>query len=135
MDTHIKTFSVLHDLKRRSGVIKKLAKETVQNPGHGIRKITAGVVKDPITGTSVLATQLAPIPGVGTATMGASPLLSAGSKRILSKGTTQKKLRETSKNIMSDTGKTAASRFGRKLEYHTNKALLGLSKAAQNIPL
>ena len=134
MDTHIKTFSVLHDLKRRSGVIKKLAKETVNNPGHGLRKITAGVVKDPITGTSVLATQLAPIPGAGTATMAATPLLSAGSKRILPKST-QKKLRETSKNIMSDTGKTAASRFGRKLEYHTNKTLLGLSKAAQNIPL
>lgn len=106
----------------------------MSNPGHGLRKITAGVVKDPITGTSVLATQLAPIPGAGTATMAASPLLSAGSKRILSKGT-QKKLRETSRNIMSDTGKTAASRFGRKLEYHTNKALMGLSKVAQNIPL
>lgn len=134
MDTHIKTFLVFHDLKRRSGVIEKLAKETISNPGHGIRKMTAGVVKDPITGTSVLATRLAPISGVGTATMAASPLISAGSKQILPKST-QKKLRETSRDIMSDTGKTAASRFGRKLEYHTNKALLGLSKAAQNIPL
>lgn len=69
MDTPIKTFSVMSDLKRRSGVIKNLAKETMSNPGHGLRKITAGVVKDPITGTSVLATQLAPVPGVGTATI------------------------------------------------------------------
>lgn len=134
MDTPIKTFSVMSDFKRRSGVIKNLAKETMSNPGHGLRKITAGVVKDPITGTSVLATRLAPIPGASIATMAATPLLSAGSKKILSKGA-QKKLRETSRNIMSDTGKTAASRFGRKLEYHTNKALMGLSKVAQNIPL
>lgn len=134
MDTRIKTFSVLHDLKRQSGVMKKLAEETVQNPGHGLRKITAGVVKDPITGTAVLATKLAPIPGSGITTMAATPLLSAGSRKILPKGTL-KKLRETSRNIMNDTGKTAASRFGRKLEYHTNRTLMGLSKVAQNIPL
>lgn len=134
MDTHTKTFSVMSDLKRRSGVIKKLAKETVSNPGHGLRKITAGVVKDPITGTTNLAAKFAPFPGAGIAAMAATPLLSAGSRKILSKGT-QKKLRKTSRNIMSDTGKTAASRFGRKLEYHTNRTLMGLSKVAQNIPL
>lgn len=134
MDTRTKAFSIMHDLKRRSGVIKNLIKETTHNPGRGLRKITAGTVKDPITGATVLAGQIQPIPGIGTATLAATPVLGASSKKLLSPKT-RKKLRETSKNIMDNSGKTAASRFGKKLEYHTNNALMGLSKFAQNIPL
>lgn len=134
MDTPIKTYSIMHDLKRRSGVISKLAKETLKNPGHGIRKITAGVVKDPVAGGAVLAGQIAPIPAAGTIAMAASPALSAGGKRILTPQA-QRRLRTTAKNIMDESGKTAASRFGRKLEYHTNKSILGLSKLAQHMPL
>ena len=134
MDTHTKTYSLLRDIRKRSKVASNLIKETIQNPGHGLRKITAGTVKDPITGTALLATRLQPIPGVGTATMAAAPALAATSKRIQPKST-QRKLRQTSKEIMSDQGKTRASRFGQKLEYHTNKSLMSLSNLASKFPM
>ena len=134
MDTHTKTYSILRDIRKRSKVTSNLLKETLQNPGRGLRKITAGTVKDPITGTAILATQLQPLPGVGTATIAATPALAATSKTILPKST-QRKLRQTSKEIMSDQGKTRASRFGQKLEYHTNKSLMSLSNLASKFPM
>lgn len=134
MDTRIKTYSLLRDIRKRSKVTSNLLKETLQNPGRGLRKITAGTVKDPITGTVILATQIQPIPGVGTATIAASRRLAATSKKILPKST-QRKLRQTSKEIMSDQGKIRASRFGQKLEYHTNKSLMELSNLASKFPM
>ena len=134
MDTHTKTYSLLRDIRRRSKVTSNLLKETLQNPGRGLRKITAGTVKDPITGTAVLATQLQPVPGVGTATIAAAPALAATSKTILPKST-QRKLRQTSKEIMSDQGKTRASRIGRGIKYYTNKSLMNMSDIAQKFPI
>lgn len=131
MDTHTKTYSLLRDITKKSKVASNLIKETIQNPGHGLRKITAGTVKDPITGAGLLASRLQPIPGVGIA---AAPFLAATSKRVLPKST-QRKLRQTSKEIMSDQGKTRASRFGQKLEYHTNKSLMSLSNLASKFPM
>lgn len=134
MDIHTKTYSLLRDIRRRSKVTSSLLKETLRNPGRGLRKITAGTVKDPITGTAVLATNFQPIPGVGTATIAAAPALAVTSKTVLPKST-QRKLRQTSKEIMSDQGKTRASRFGQKLEYHTNKSLMALSDLASKFPM
>lgn len=134
MDIHTKTYSLPRDIRRRSKVTSNLLKETLRNPGRGLRKITAGTVKDPITGAAVLATQFQPIPGIGTATIAAAPALAATSKTILPKST-QRKLRQTSKEIMSDQGKTRASRFGQKLEYHTNKSLMALSDLASKFPI
>ena len=132
--TKQKTYSVMRDLKRRSGVLTNLIKETTKNPGRGLRKITAGTVKDPITGTVIIGSQLAPIPGVGTATMAVTPKLAAVSKTVLSPGT-QKKLRTTAKNMMSDNGATRASRIGRGIEYYTNKSLMKMSDIAQKFPI
>lgn len=134
MDTPTKTYSVMRDLKRRSGVITNLIKETTKNPGRGLRKITAGTVKDPITGTVIIGSRLAPIPGVGTVTMATAHQISAASRKVLSPGA-QKKLRTTAKNMMSDNRATRASRIGRGIEYYTNKSLMKMSDIAQKFPI
>lgn len=132
--TKQKTYSAMRDLKKRSGVITNIIRETTKNPGRGLRKITAGTVKDPITGTAIIGSQLVPIPGVGIATIAASPKISAASRKVLSPDT-QKKLRTKAKNIMSDNGATRASRIGRGIEYYTNKSLMKMSDIAQKFPI
>lgn len=126
--------SFLRGLKRQGKVYMNLAKKAMHNPGHVLRKTAAGVTKDPINGAVQVTARVQPIPQVGNVTMALSPQISKVSKKTIPLNT-RKKLRKTSKEIMSDSGKTKASRFGRNLEYRTNDALIKASNIAQMIPI
>lgn len=133
MGTHTRIYSFLRNGKRKGRVILNLLKETVNNPGHGIRKVTAGAVKNPVKSGVLLSTSAIPVPGLGPA-VASTPILSRAQKKVLSPNK-QKKFRNMSREILSDSGKTKASRFGQKLEYHTNNSLMKLSDIASKFPI
>lgn len=111
-------------IKKKVKVLKNLGKEAYYNPGRAARKITAGVTKDPITGSIMLVSQApSPIPFTGTAALALAPQIQSGSKRILSPKT-MKNLRKKSAEVMSNSGQTKASKVGKGIEYHINNAAL-----------
>ena len=118
------------NILRQSKVLSNFAKESVNNPGKGLRKLTAGYVKDPVVGTVGIASSAIPVPGAQPASLALTPAISAGSKQLTPKPI-RKKLRETSKEILSNDGRTKASKIGQKIEYHTNKSLMNLSEIAK----
>lgn len=118
------------NLLRRSKVLSNLAKETMNNPGRGLRKLIAGNVKDPLVGTVGTLAAITPVPGAQPVSLALTPAISAGSKRILPKHI-RKKFREKSKEILSNDGKSVASRIGQSIEHHTNKSLMNLSEIAK----
>lgn len=132
--TKQKTYSVLHNMKRTAEVFGKLVKESAKNPGRVARKLTAGYVKDPITSTANVAANMTPIPGIGKLALASTPMVSSASSKVIPRKA-RRVLRRTSRNIMSESGATKASRLGQKIEYHTNKGLLNLSQLSKYLPM
>ena len=111
--------------------VAKGAKKINNNPGTVVRKVAAKAQERPDVAAAAIADAgltiayppYAAIP-VGFKHAALTPAVSKHTMPLKLRN----KLADRSKRMMSNDGKSTASKFGKGLEYYTNNALLGLSK-------